>query len=214
MAGIVDSFEKLPVWQRIVVFVVGSVLIVAGWYFLFYQDAVAARASAEANLRKAETELARLEKEEQNFLERERKQAELEAQMQAQLEKLPTSASTVDNLMQTFQQQARLVGMTVESWTPKPEEKQDFYAKLPISIRATGTWPQLGEFFRRVSELDRIVSVDKLSLKVRGRKGDAVDAVGHPILNVEFEAATYRFLSEAERSASKSSKKGRRRRRK
>lgn len=194
-----EAFDKIPIWQRLVVLVLGAALIVAGWWYLFYADALDAHDGAKVALEKAQAELARVEKAKADFLERQKKQEEVEKAIEQKLQVLPMSASTVDNLMQTFQQQARLVGMTVESWTPEAEVKEDFYAKLPVKVRATGTWKQSGEFFRRVSELNRIVSVDKLSMRLSGR--NQADAGGHPILELDFEAATYRFLTDAERNA-------------
>jgi len=194
-----DALGKLPVWQRILVWILGAGLILVVWYFVFYVDTVEQRQGAEAGLSKAKTELAAIEAKRASH-EAEKKKVDLaEQELQAQRDVLPMNASTVDNLMQTFQQQSRQVGMTVESWTNEAEEFEDFYARMPIRVRASGTWPQVGEFFRRVSELKRIVSVDKLSLKVRSNQ-DLV-AGQPPLLDVEFEAATYRFMTDAEREA-------------
>ncbi len=210
-----EQLAKLPIWQRIVLFIVASALIIGGWFFLFYQDAVSAHEGATRSVAKAETELQRVKKEQENFLERQRKQAEIEAQIQQKVAVLPTSKSSLDNLMQTFQQQARLVGLTVESWTPEPEQKEDFYARLPVKVRATGTWSQAGEFFRRMYELGRenkgrIVSVDQLVLRNRDA-GNAEPGDGAPNLEISFEAATYRFLTESERTAETGNKRGKRR---
>lgn len=216
-----EQFAKLPIWQRIVLFVVVGALVVAGWFFLLYQDAVSAHEGAKKAVVKADAELTRVTKEQENFLERQRKQAEVEAQLQEEVAGLPTSKSSLDNLMQTFQQQARLVGLTVESWTPEPEQKEDFYARLPVKVRATGTWTQIGEFFRRMYELGRensgnkgrIVSVDQLVLTNKSA-GKAEPGDGAPLLEISFEAATYRFLTEAERTAVDPKKKRSRRRKK
>lgn len=213
-----EQFAKLPIWQRIVLFVVVGALVIAGWFFLFYQDAVAAHDAAKQAVVKADVELTRVTKEQENFLERQRKQAEVEAQLQEEVAGLPTSKSSLDNLMQTFQQQARLVGLTVEEWAPEPEQKEDFYARLPVKVRATGTWTQVGEFFRRMYELGRdnkgnkgrIVSVDKLVLTNQSA-GKAEAGDGAPLLEISFEAATYRFLTESERTAVDPKKKSRRR---
>lgn len=213
-----EQFAKLPIWQRIVLFIVVGALLVAGWFFLAYQDAVAGHDGAKQAVVKADAELTRLTKEQANFLERQRKQAEIEALLQQKVAVLPTSKSSLDNLMQTFQQQARLVGLTVESWTPEPEQKEDFYARLPVKVHATGTWTQAGEFFRRMYELGRenkgrIVSVDQLILTNRSA-GKAEPGDGAPLLEISFEAATYRFLTESERVAVDPKKKKSRRRRK
>jgi len=211
-----ESFAKLPIWQRILLFIIVGVLVVGGWYFVFYQDAVESHDGASAALQKAKTELERVKNEQKNFLERQRKQAEVEAKLQQKVAVLPTSKSSLANLMQTFQQQARLVGLTVESWTTEAEQKEDFYARLPVEVKATGTWTQAGEFFRRMYELGRenkgrIVSVDNLVMRNR-KAGDAEPGDGAPMLEISFEAATYRFLTESERAAEEPTKKSRRRR--
>ncbi len=213
-----EQFAKLPIWQRILIFIIVGALIVAGWFFLAYQDAVSSHNGAKEAVKKADDELARVKKEQENFLERQRKQADIEAKLQQKVAVLPTSKSSLANLMQTFQQQARLVGLTVESWSTEPEQKEDFYARLPVKVRATGTWTQAGEFFRRMYELGRenkgrIVSVDELVMRNRSA-GDAKPGDGAPMLEISFEAATYRFLTEAERSASEPTKNRRSRRKK
>jgi type IV pilus assembly protein PilO len=198
MASAFEGVDRLPIGQRLVVWVVVAAAIVAGWWFLFYVDAVEAREGAEAGLVKATTELDRLEKRKENFLEEQRQHEEREAKFRERMEVLPMNASTVDNLMQTFQQKARQVGLSFDRWTNEAEQRQDFYARLPIKVKARGTWPQIGEFFRQISELRQIVSVENIvveSARDRGQPGE------HPVLEVAFEAATYRFLSEEERAA-------------
>lgn len=199
-----DSFERFPIWQRIVLFLLVSVAIVAGWWFIYYEEAVATRAGAVLALEKAGDEVERLTAEKQKFVARQQQMVELEKEEQEAMAVLPMSTAAVDNLMQTFQQQARLVGLTVEAWTPAPEEQLDYYARLPVKVKATGTWSQVGEFFRRVSELDRPVSIEGIKLAARDaekRRTDAAASAEPTTLDIEFEVTTYRFLPEAERGA-------------
>ena len=202
-----DALGKLPVWQRILAWILGAGIIAGLWFFLFWEDAVGARTAAEQGYVKAQAEVQTVKDSQASFEEKKKAVAEAEQRVQSQRDVLPLNASTVDNLMQTFQQQSRMVGMSVESWTNESEEFEDFYARMPIKVRASGTWSQVGEFFRRVSELKRIVSVDRLSLKVR--TGQQPEAGAPPVLDVEFEAATYRFMTDAERTeaASKPAKR-------
>lgn len=211
MAGPLDSIDKMPIWQRIVTFVVIAVLIVAAWYFIFWTASVANYGSATTALGKAKTVLAGLETRKANFLEEQREHEQREEEFTAKMEVLPMSSSTIDNLMQTFQQQANIGGFSVETWSPEPEERQDFYARLPIKVLAKGSWGQTAEFFRKVAELKQIVSVENIALDVK-RSSD--DPGGHPELDVEFEVATYRFLSDEERQSGPAKKKGRSRRKK
>ncbi len=212
MASPVESIVKLPAWQRLVAWATVAILLGVGWYFLWFADAVQARKGAEVALAKADADLATMQQKLENFEEEQRKAAEMEQEIRKLMEELPTSAATVDNLMQTFQQQARMVGLNVESWTPGGEQTLDFYAKLPVDLQAEGDWHAVGEFMRRVSEFKKIVSVEDLTLALEsGPAGNASD--GHPNLTVSFRAATYRFLTDEERksASAKSTKKGRRR---
>ncbi|MEX1368142.1 MAG: type 4a pilus biogenesis protein PilO [Nannocystaceae bacterium] len=205
MASAFESLEKVPIWQRLLLWVLVSAAIVAVWYFMFYTDSVEARVGAERGLDKAKIELTRLEEKKANYLEELRKNEERKAKLAERTEILPMSSSTVDNLMQTFQQKARQVGMSFDSWTNESEERQDVYARLPVKVAARGTWPQVGEFFRELSTLKQPVSIENLELTIDNDRDEAGES---PSLGVQFEAATYRALSEEERSAPSSGRQG------
>lgn len=197
MASSFESLEKMPVWQRLVVWVVIAAAIMAIWYFVFYLDAVVAREGAEIGLDKSTTELTRLEGRRKNHLEEQREHEERKAKLRERMGILPMSSSTVDNMMQTFQQKARQVGLSFDSWTNETEERQDVYARLPVSVSARGSWAQAGEFFRQLSTLEQSISIENLKLVANEKDAE----VEHPRLDLEFEAATYRALSPEERNA-------------
>src|SRR5690349_15725167 len=112
-----DALGKLPVWQRVLAWFLGAAILVGLWYFVFYTESVDAHAAADQALVKAQTELEAAKQAQANYDGEKKKVAEAEQRLQGQRDVLPLNASTVDNLMQTFQQQSRMVGMTVESWT-------------------------------------------------------------------------------------------------
>lgn len=198
MAGQFDSINRMPVWQKLVAFVFIGAMIIAAWYFVFWTVAEEGLARAQADLDKAIAERDGLVERKKNFLEEQKADEAREREVLAKMEVLPMSSTTIDNLMQTFQQEANYVGFSVDSWTKEPEEKQDFYARLPVKVQGAGTWSQTAEFFRKITELKQIVSVENLSMSAK-RTSDDPD--GHPKLQLEFEVATYRFLSEDERAA-------------
>ena len=204
MSEFTEAVDRMPIWQKLLIMLVGAALVVGGWWFFFYDDVQIAKQQAEQAVAKADAELERVKKRKENFLEEQRKHEERERELNEKMKVLPMSTSTVDNLMQTFQQRARMVGMSVDSWTNSPEERQDFYARLPIKVQASGTWSQAGEFFRRVTELEQIVSIENLSMTAQ-----KVEEPGEsPNLKIEFEAATYRFLSPEERSSEGGGRRG------
>lgn len=205
MASSFDSVDNMPVWQRLLVWVLVAGALAAGWWFLFYVDAVEAREGAEQGLAKADAELQRLGKRKENYLEDLRQHEERKAKVLENLEILPTSSSTIDNLMETFQQKARQVGMSFDNWTNEAEQRQDVYARLPVKVKAKGSWAQIGEFFRQLAEFRKPLSIENVTL-VAAEGKDRGEAEGPPVLELEFEAATYRALSDEERSAPQTSR--------
>jgi type IV pilus assembly protein PilO len=69
--------------------------------------------------------------------------------------------------------------------------KKDFYAELPIKIRVTGSYHQMGEFVSGIAALPRIVTLDEM--KITQENKDVYDN-----LSFELTAKTYRYLDDAE----------------
>lgn len=197
MASRFDVFEKLPIYQVALIWVATAGLLGTAWYFLYYADAVAERDQAQSSVNGKKGELSELEKKKENFEQRMAEAAAQEKEIQKKMEVLPLTGDTVDHLMSTFGQQGQIAGLEVKDWAPGSEQRMDFYAKMPVEVEAEGTWHQVGEFFRRISELRQIVSIEGLELKPS--RGAGKEEASYPRLNVKFSAAAYRFLSEKER---------------
>lgn len=189
-----DQLEKYPVWQLILAWVLGSSLVVAGWYFLYFSDSLAEKAKAEAAMTKAQTDLQTAKDNLANYEQRVKEQAERDKELKRQLEVVPVDSSTIDHLMSTFQREARGVGLAIEAWSPQPEQRFDFYAKIPVEVKALGTWHEIGEFFRRVAEMKQIVNVEEVAMKL----GKEFEDNGFPLIEVQFTASTFRLLTEDE----------------
>lgn len=192
MASQLDTLAERPKWQIALIWAVFAGMLGGGWYFMYFEEAVQQNEAAEIAVKKAEAELARMKERLANF-EQEMAQAKaMEQELEEKKRRLPLSSATVDHLMRKFQQQGRLVGVSVLDWSPAPEQKLDFYAKMPVNISASGTWLQFGEFFRRISEMEQIVNVEGIAMKPARR--ESYD--GSVSLTVQFVASTYRFLEQ------------------
>jgi type IV pilus assembly protein PilO len=98
-------------------------------------------------------------------------------------------------------------GLQFVLFKPAPSETMsEFYAELPISIKLTGNYHEMGAFASDVSQLPRIVTLSNITLKQT--KGG--------LLEMDATARTYRYLDEteiaAQRKASRDAKKKGRRR--
>ncbi len=189
-----DALEKIPAWQLALFWVLGAALVGAGWYFLYFSDAVAERETAASGVDLAKTALSDAQDKLANYERRVKEQAERDREVEKLLEVLPVDSSTIDHLMSTFQLEARGVGLELERWQPQPEERRDNYAKIPVEVTAIGTWHQLGEFYRRVSEMKKIVNIEGVKMKI----GKEFDDSGYPLIEVDFTASTFRLLGDNE----------------
>jgi len=134
--------------------------------------------------------------------------ATIEQEFGEMLKQLPNK-SEMEALLTDINQAGLGRGLQFVLFKPAPSEsKSEFYAELPISIKLTGNYHDMGAFASDVSQLPRIVTLSNISLKQDKKSGG---------LEMAATARTYRYLDEeevaarrkAERAAAKG-KKGRR----
>jgi type IV pilus assembly protein PilO len=73
---------------------------------------------------------------------------------------------------------------------------KDYYAELPIDIRVTGRYHDIGAFAADIGNLSRIVTLHGLTLELANAKDKDADPNGP--LAMEATARTYRYLDQTE----------------
>ena len=146
-------------------------------------------------LRRAEAEEATLRTQ---FEDRQRKAAnfdayraqlaEIERDFGAMLRQLP-GKTEVPSLLVDISQTGLGAGLEEQVFTPAGEIHKDFYAELPIKLRYTGSYHELGNFVSGIAALPRIVTLHDIS--IRPGRGAAPDE-----LTLDVTAKTYRYLDE------------------
>jgi type IV pilus assembly protein PilO len=124
-----------------------------------------------------------------------RKQLEdIEKQFGALLKQLP-GKSEMDALLTDINQAGLGRGLQFELFKPAAQETiRDFYAELPIAIRISGSYHDLGAFAADVAKLSRIVTLNDITLApTKEAQALALDAT----------AKTFRYLDEEEVAAQK-----------
>lgn len=117
---------------------------------------------------------------------------DIEQSFGALLKQLPNK-SEMDALLTDINQAGLGRGLQFDLFKPAPNETQsEFYAELPITIRLTGSYHDLGAFASDVSQLSRIVTLNDISITT-GKENLVMDAI----------AKTFRYLDEEEISAQK-----------
>lgn len=183
-----------PILLKLGVLLVLLVLIVAASYFLDWEDQInriQAETQKEEGLRK--TFLTK-KREAINLPDYQKQLVDIEKQFGALLKQLP-GKSEMDALLTDINQAGLGRGLQFELFKPASAEiRRDFYAELPISIRITGSYHDIGAFASDISRLSRIVTLNDIGLApstAKGASGLVLDAT----------ARTFRYLDEAEVAA-------------
>lgn len=117
--------------------------------------------------------------------------AAVELQLKAASMLLPKQQE-IPSLLTNISEQGTNSGLEFISFQPKSETHQQFYAIIPVAISVYGTYHWIGSFLDKLSKLNRIVSVNNITLS--GPQVIGNDAM----LTASLELVTYRFLSAAE----------------
>jgi type IV pilus assembly protein PilO len=113
--------------------------------------------------------------------------AEVEQSFGALVKQLP-NRSEIDALLTDINQAGLGRGLVFELFKPAAQERMaDFYAELPIALKITGNYHDMGAFASDVAQLPRIVTLNDVAI-VNDKGTLRMDAV----------AKTFRYLDEEE----------------
>jgi type IV pilus assembly protein PilO len=108
-----------------------------------------------------------------------------------QLEKQLPGKAEMDALLSDINQAGLGRGLQFELFRPGQVEVKEYYAELPITIRVTGRYHDIGSFAADVANLSRIVTLHNLNIAPVAR-----DNSGN--LAMDATARTYRYLDTSE----------------
>ena len=113
---------------------------------------------------------------------------EIDTQFGALLKQLP-NRSQMDALLVDINQAGLGRGLQFELFKPAQSEiSREFYNELPIQVKVTGTYHDMGAFASDVGQLSRIVTLNEVT----------VEAQKEGILSMDTVARTFRYLDEEE----------------
>ena len=181
----IDSWPALP---KLGVLLLALLALIAASYFLDWQSQL--ESISEAQKKEIVLRETFLDKKKQAInLEAYRQQlADIEKSFGVLLKQLP-GKSEMEALLTDINQAGLGRGMQFELFKPAASENvSEFYAELPINIRVTGSYHDMGAFATDISKLSRIVLLTDVSLTQVKEGALAMDAI----------ARTYRYLDEEE----------------
>ena len=119
-----------------------------------------------------------------------RKQKSQVEEYVTQLEKQLPGKAEIDSLLSDISSAGVGRGLQFELFRPGQILVKDYYAELPISLRVSGRYHDIGAFAADVSNLSRIVTLHNLIV--------VAPAAPNAPLSMEATARTYRYLDTAE----------------
>jgi len=122
-----------------------------------------------------------------------KKQREQVQQYVTLLEKQLPSKAEMDALLSDINQAGLGRSLQFELFRPGQISVKDYYAELPIAVRVTGRYHDMGAFAADIANLSRIVTLNNLSVTPQKDGALVMDAT----------ARTYRYLDEEEQNAQK-----------
>ncbi|MBT9476921.1 type 4a pilus biogenesis protein PilO [Polaromonas sp.] len=121
-------------------------------------------------------------------LEALKRQREQVQQYVVQLEKQLPSKAEMDALLSDINQAGLGRSLQFELFRPGQVSVKDYYAELPIAVRVTGRYHDMGAFAADIANLSRIVTLNNMRIDA-GKDGNLV---------MDTTAKTFRYLDEEE----------------
>lgn len=120
-----------------------------------------------------------------------RKQREQVQQYVTQLEKQLPSKAEMDALLSDINQAGLGRSLTFEHFRPGSVSVREYYAELPISIKVSGRYHDMGSFASDIAHLSRIVTLNNMEIQ-GARDGSLI---------MDAQAKTFRYLDPDEVAA-------------
>jgi len=175
---------RLAIWLLIVI-----IVVVIGWFVELSSqadDLEAARNKEPALKNEYKAKLAQAIN-----LDALKKQKEEVQTYVTQLEKQLPGKAEMDALLTDINQAGVGRGLVIDQFIPGQTETKEYYAELPIAIRVTGRFHDIGAFAADIAALSRIVTLHNLSISPDPKSGGGG-------LSMEALARTYRYLDTKE----------------
>ena len=207
LKSLADDFRNLsphdvgawPLLPRVAVLLgLFVAILAAGWWFVWNDQlgVLEERRLEEGRLREEfvtkKTQAVNLELYKQQM-------NEIDRSFGALLKQLPNKAE-IESLLIEINQSGMGRGLQFELFKPGQEVQKDFYAELPVTVRLTGNYHDLGAFAGDIGRLSRIVTLNSISIASNQQAKDGslvMDAV----------TKTFRYLDDEELAAKKKAEK-------
>ena len=168
-----SSLSRLPIAAK---FGIGAglfLLVGVAYFVMGYSEVSSQIAAAKQQETALRSQLATARESESAYL---KDVAELteKQQRQRELNKVLPETAEYPSFLSALQGVANVTGVALNSWEPMDEVQQQFFAKMPMKLTLSGRFHQIAKFFYGVSQLDRIINIENISMSDPHKEGDDI----------------------------------------
>lgn len=185
-----NTFMRIPLIFKILGVVVVYLISFVVFYFLFLIPEQEEQEALKKQISQLEFDLEEKKKLVGDLAEYKREVEKLDQDLQRALKLLPDRAE-IPSLLQKISSLAKKSNLEILSFTPLKENRQNFYAKVPVDLRLSGSFMEVTHFFDAIGKLSRIVNIDNYAMSIIGAKNNSAKKM----LNVSCRATTFRFVN-------------------
>lgn len=163
MDKIIDIYLGINPKQRLVIAIVFLTALVAGYYYFIHQDKVALLEKKEKEYREIESQRAEKQAYLDNLTKYEARFKKLQEDLDIARSLLPDDPD-VPQLLAKLGNEGRRAGLLIQTFQPKSEQQKEFFREISFGMAVEGSYHEIANFIDSVGQLDRIVTVNNLSM--------------------------------------------------
>jgi type IV pilus assembly protein PilO len=188
-----STLDRLPLAGKIGVGLLFMTLVGALFFVFVYEDLSNELQQAKRREVALQSDLKTAEAAKEAYQRDRDEKIRSEARAEQTKKVLPDDPET-PAFLASLQQMATVAGINLTSWAPVDEVPQEFFSKVPMKLTISGRFHQIAKFFHSVGQLDRIINMEDIQMKLVPPKvtGTVRDQIPEPEVNVECLATAFR----------------------
>jgi len=195
MAIKLDAIYKLPRSKKVAILVVLICVVIGLYAYAFFipqQNELKTLKGQLNNLVRELNEGKAIAKDLENF---KKQVAQLNIELTSALTQLPNEKE-IPEILRNISALGKESKLNFTLFRPKPEEPQQFYARVPIELVFLGNYHNTGIFFDKVSKLPRIINVVNFNM-IRAKDTEKGKGEEELLVRTSCLVNTYRFIEKA-----------------
>jgi type IV pilus assembly protein PilO len=182
-----SALAKLPLAGKIGVGAFFAAAVFGIYYLIFYSDLASTITKEKARTDELDSERNKLRQAQTTYFA-DRDELSMRQQRQREFNKILPETTEAASFLSAIQQVSNVAGVNLNAWQPMEEQKQNFFAKVPMKLEFSGKFLQVAKFVYEIGRVDRIINIENIELSDPKLTGDEV------VLKAKCLATTFRLV--------------------